>query len=95
MRKKTKHAPAPIRTSPSANKADEAVVPANADIRRCSICSRRLRVPEDPLSVDCGGDCWGCVGEIEAELGWPPAVTLVEQEYASGIRSGKEGASDG
>lgn len=31
------------------------------------MCGRVLNEEEDPLSVDCGGDCWGCVSEIEAE----------------------------
>lgn len=33
----------------------------------CQMCGRVLNEEEDPLSVDCGGDCWGCVSEIEAE----------------------------
>ena len=27
---------------------------------------RLLDSPADPLSGNCGGDCWGCVGAIEA-----------------------------
>ena len=38
----------------------------NAPDARCSICGRLLDVTEDPLSGDCGGDCWGCISEIEA-----------------------------
>jgi hypothetical protein len=37
----------------------------------CGICGRPLDQPDDPLSDDCGGDCWGCVGEIA--LGLRPA----------------------
>lgn len=35
---------------------------------RCKLCKRRLNQDDDPLSVDCGGDCWGCVSEIEADM---------------------------
>jgi hypothetical protein len=53
--------------------------------RRCNICRRELDVETDPLSTDCGGDCWGCVGE--AELGWEPSRLKVEAEIASGLRN--------
>lgn len=33
----------------------------------CLICSRKLDQPEDPLSLDCGGDCLGCMNRIEKE----------------------------
>lgn len=33
----------------------------------CSICHRLLNVEGSPLSINCGGDCWGCVGECEFE----------------------------
>ena len=32
----------------------------------CGICKRELDQPADPLSNDCGGDCWGCISEVEA-----------------------------
>lgn len=32
---------------------------------RCLICKRPLNVTGDGLSIDCGGDCWGCVRECE------------------------------
>jgi len=35
---------------------------------RCSLCHRELDVPGDEDSIDCGGDCWGCIREIEAEM---------------------------
>jgi hypothetical protein len=31
------------------------------------MCRRVLNQPDDPLSKDCGGDCWGCVSAIEVE----------------------------
>jgi hypothetical protein len=55
---------------------------------KCSICGRTLNDPVDPLSGDCGGDCWGCIGEIEAEAGWEPSLTMVRKEQASGLRPG-------
>ncbi len=38
--------------------------------RWCTICHRKLvhhteTTPDDP-AIDCGGDCWGCIEEIEA-----------------------------
>ncbi|HNW92139.1 MAG TPA: hypothetical protein PKM88_04425 [bacterium] len=55
---------------------------------KCSICSRTLNDPNDKLSGDCGGDCWGCIGEIEAEAGWEPSLTMVRKEFAAGLRPG-------
>jgi hypothetical protein len=52
------------------------------------ICRRTLNDPHDSLSGDCGGDCWGCIGEIEAEAGWEPSLTMVRKEFASGLRPG-------
>jgi hypothetical protein len=52
----------------------------------CQICNRPLNNPNDPLSLDCGGDCWGCIGEIEAEAGYKPSIDIVEKEYKLGIR---------
>lgn len=53
---------------------------------RCGVCSRLLDQPSEPMSADCGGDCWGCVGQIEAELGYPDSVKRVREEVASGFR---------
>jgi len=53
---------------------------------KCTICGRLLDNPEDPLSGDCGGDCWGCIGEIEAEAGWEPSLAMVRKEFADGLR---------
>jgi hypothetical protein len=33
--------------------------------RHCAICGRPLNNAEDPLSVDCGGDCLGCMADCE------------------------------
>jgi hypothetical protein len=52
----------------------------------CGICGRVLENPDDPLSVDCGGDCWGCVGEIEASMGFKPSIAKVRDEIARGLR---------
>jgi hypothetical protein len=32
---------------------------------KCLICKRQLDVADDPLSLDCGGDCLGCIREFE------------------------------
>ncbi len=43
---------------------------------------------DDPLSLDCGGDCWGCIGEIEADMGDDYSLTKVKKEFAQGLRRG-------
>ena len=53
---------------------------------KCLICGRTLSVAEDPLSLDCGGDCWGCIGQIEADMGHEPSVELVRNEIKLGLR---------
>jgi len=52
----------------------------------CGICKRELNVENDPLSGDCGGDCWGCIGEIEADSGYETSLKFVRQEYLDGYR---------
>ena len=52
----------------------------------CTICKRKLGVCSDPLSADCGGDCWGCIGEIEADAGHEPSTKIVREEYRNGLR---------
>ena len=54
----------------------------------CSICKRLLDNPTDPLSTDCGGDCWGCIGEIEAKMGDESSLVKVRDEFARGLRPG-------
>lgn len=38
---------------------------------KCNICKRETKpygeCRADDLNMDCGGDCWGCVGAIELE----------------------------
>lgn len=53
---------------------------------RCQICGRELDRREDLLSQDCGGDCWGCIGEIEADGGWVSSLEQVRKEHALGLR---------
>ncbi|WP_377154390.1 hypothetical protein ACFJIX_20685 [Roseateles sp. UC29_93] len=53
---------------------------------KCKLCDRLLGQPDDPLSTDCGGDCWGCVGEIEARMGDPQSLDKVRDESARGLR---------
>lgn len=52
----------------------------------CQICGRALGNPADPLSTDCGGDCWGCVGAIEAKMGDLESLVKVRKEFALGLR---------
>lgn len=52
----------------------------------CKICNRPLNNSKDPLSLDCGGDCWGCIGEIEAEAGYEPSLDIIQKEYELGLR---------
>jgi hypothetical protein len=52
----------------------------------CGICATKLNDPCDALSNDCGGDCWRCVGEIEAAIGYDPSLAQVRKEFAAGLR---------
>lgn len=54
---------------------------------RCTLCGRPLDVATDPLSTDCGGDCWGCMGAIEAEGGDRESRAKVGAEIAAGLRT--------
>lgn len=56
------------------------------DDRCCTICGRPLLLEQDPLSGDCGGDCWGCIGMIEADMGHEMSVEFVAKEVAWGWR---------
>lgn len=53
----------------------------------CGLCGRVLDVASERLSTDCGGDCWGCIGQIEADAGDPESAAKVADERARGIRS--------
>jgi hypothetical protein len=53
----------------------------------CGICHRELNKEDDPLSGDCGGDCWGCIGEMEADSGYEPSLEMVRQEFKDGYRN--------
>jgi hypothetical protein len=46
------------------------------DTSKCGICGRLLDRPDDPLTRDCGGNCWSCIGEIEGDLEWSIAIQL-------------------
>lgn len=54
---------------------------------RCLTCGRALDDPLDPLSADCGGDCWGCVGKIEADAFETISMARVELERRGGLRT--------
>lgn len=53
---------------------------------KCKLCGRLLNQKMDPLSLDCGGDCWGCLGDIEACMGDPISLVKVWYEIVWGIR---------
>lgn len=55
-------------------------------VRVCEICRRPLDSEQDALSIDCGGNCWGCVGQIEADSGYEPSVRQVAGEIRRGLR---------
>lgn len=55
---------------------------------RCGLCGRVLSQEDDPLSGDCGGDCWGCIGQIEAEMGWQQSIDFFNREVDRGLRPG-------
>jgi hypothetical protein len=55
-------------------------------VAKCGICGRPLNVEGDELSADAGGDCWGCIGAIEAEMGWEPSLRMVWDEWHRGLR---------
>lgn len=52
----------------------------------CTICGRLPEQASDALSLNCGGDCWGCIGEIEADQGYTPSLDKVREEFAVGLR---------
>lgn len=58
----------------------------------CHICGRELDVKSDPLSVDCGGDCWGCIGmhefQMEQDLAHEEQLSsiAVREEMEAGLR---------
>lgn len=53
---------------------------------KCGICGRKLDQTDDPMSTDCGGDCWGCIGEIEADMGDLESLRRVREEFEHGLR---------
>lgn len=54
----------------------------------CLICGRTLGEPGVPLSADCGGDCQGCITQIEAESGDHDAMDRLDREIRTGLRRG-------
>ena len=54
----------------------------------CTICARLLDNTEDPLSGNTGGDCWACIGAIEAEMGCAESLAYVRKEHEAGLRPG-------
>ena len=54
----------------------------------CTICKRLLDNPADPSADKCGGDCWGCIGAIEVEIGCEESLTYECKKEGSGLRLG-------
>ena len=54
---------------------------------RCVTCGVQLDSPDDPLSGNCGGDCWGCIGMLEAEMGGEQSLVMVKAEIEAGLRN--------
>lgn len=55
----------------------------------CRMCGRMLGLDDDPLSGDCGGHCWGCVGWAEAVIVGGednPSVEMIRKEISWGWR---------
>jgi hypothetical protein len=73
---------------PAGGMAVEGMPVKKAVAHGCGICGRPLDLPGDPLSQDCGGDCWGCVSEAE----WPgaaaPGQSLEEYRAAPSAQLG-------
>lgn len=55
---------------------------------KCNFCGRTLNRPEDQISGDCGGYCWGYIGETETDAVYELSLKLVRQEYKHGLRQG-------
>ncbi len=58
----------------------------------CKLCGRRMfdhiAPGLNPLLENCGGDCWGCIGKIEAEGGYEPSIIQYNKEIDAGWRKG-------
>lgn len=39
------------------------------------------------MTENCGGDCWGCIGAIESEMGDVTSSIRVAQEVREGLRN--------
>ena len=52
----------------------------------CNICKRKLDNPEDPFSIDCGGDCAWCMIPIEYDIGDYTTASLLLEEIRDKIK---------
>jgi len=52
----------------------------------CAMCGRAMDLTGDAMSTDCGGDCWECVGRIEADGGCTDSIVATARERAAGLR---------
>mgnify|MGYP000428946710 CR=1 FL=1 len=66
----------------------------NPNFGKCAMCGRALNNADDLLSGDCGGDCWGCIGQIEASTGARDAQRTVDEEIKAGLRKADGSPAD-
>lgn len=57
-------------------------------MKACLMCGREIDEPGVALSVDCGGDCQGCIAQFEAESGDPDALARLDNEIRTGLKRG-------
>lgn len=61
----------------------------------CNICRRKLNDPQDPLSLDCGGNCAAC--QLTAELDvrdFLTALSIVNGVMEQTIKLAQEAEAD-
>jgi hypothetical protein len=59
---------------------------ARSVVAVCGICGRALDDPDQPMSRDCGGHCFGCVREAERDGGWYEGYGVTWAEWRATVR---------
>ena len=78
----------PVESTAKTGRLGSGIMKNSKESEYCTICRRLLDNPADPLSGNCGGDCWGCIGSIEADMGCAESLAYVRKEYEAGLRRG-------
>jgi hypothetical protein len=65
-----------------------------ARLHACGMCGRPLDVEGAPLSRNCAGDCWGCMGAAEFGGALPEDQAVIEREIRDGLRHADATAKD-